>query len=255
MYIHLKSETKIQQLIMKLLQQTGLFIAAALIAVSCGSPSDTVETTDAQEVGQATGSTLIIDASTSKVDWRGYKPAGQHYGFIPVTSGELVVEGEAITGGKFVFDITGLKIQDIEETDENYGKLWGHLQSADFFDAETHPEAMFEVTSIETYSTGDQIEDNDEFVTDNTPKKDSELISETPTHWISGNLTMRGNTKNIKFPAVVAINNGVVSAQAGFNIDRTSWGLMYGDESTAVDKAKDQFIYNTVSINFDIKAN
>lgn len=239
---------------MKLLQKTGLFIAAALIAVSCGSPSDTVETTDAQEVGEATGSTLTIDAATSKVDWRGYKPAGQHFGFIPVTSGELVVDGEAITGGKFVFDITGLKIQDMEESNENYGKLYGHLQSADFFDAANHPQATFEVTSTETYNAGDKIEDNDEFKTDNTPKKDSELISGTPTHWISGNLTMRGNTKNIKFPAVVAINNGVVSAQAGFNIDRTNWGLMYGDESTAVDKAKDQFIYNTVSVNFDIKA-
>ncbi len=240
---------------MKLLQKTGLFIAAALMVISCGGPSDTVETTDAQEVGEATGETLTIEASTSKVDWRGYKPAGQHYGFIPVTTGELVVDGDAITGGKFEFDITGLKIQDIEESDENYGKLWGHLQSGDFFDAENHPKAMFEVTKIETYSAGDQIEDNDEFETDNTPKKDSELISGTPTHWISGNLTMRGNTKNIKFPAIVSIDNGVVAAKAGFNIDRTSWGLMYGDESTAVDKAKDQFIYNTVSVNFDIKAN
>jgi len=76
-----------------------------------------------------------------------------------------------------------------------------------------------------------------------------------PTHWISGNLTLRGNTKNIKFPAAVSLRNGEVSAQAGFNIDRTQWGLSYGDEATAVDKAKDQFIYNTVNIGFDIKAN
>lgn len=240
---------------MKLLQKTSLFIATAIVAVSCGAPSDTVETTDAQEIVETVGSTLTIDTSSSKVDWRGYKPAGQHDGFIPVTSGELVIDGEAITGGKFVFDITGLKIQDIEESDDSYEKLFSHLQSNDFFDAENYPEAMFEVTSINTYSKGDQIVDNEEFVTENTPKKASELITETPTHWISGNLTMRGTTKNIKFPAVVGINNGVVSAQAGFNIDRTNWGLMYGDESTAIDKAKDKFIYNTVTINFDIKTN
>lgn len=240
---------------MKLVQKTGLFIAAALIAVSCGKPGDTVEATDAVEVGEASGTTLTIDAATSKVDWRGYKPAGQHWGFIPVTTGELMVDGETITGGKFVFDITGLKIEDMEEANENYGKLWGHLQSADFFDAENHPEAMFEVTSIEVYGSSDEIEDKEEFKTDFTPKKDSELIEGTPTHWISGNLTMRGTSKNIKFPAVVSMNNGTVSAQAGFNIDRTNWGLMYGDESTAVDKAKDQFIYNTVSVKFDIKAN
>jgi len=47
----------------------------------------------------------------------------------------------------------------------------------------------------------------------------------------------------------------MVSAKAGFNINRTDWGLAYGDEATAVDKAKDKFIYNTVSVNFDIKAN
>lgn len=240
---------------MKLLQKTSLFIATAIVAVSCGAPSDTVETTDAQEIVETVGSTLTIDTSSSKVDWRGYKPAGQHDGFIPVTSGELVIDGEAITGGKFVFDITGLKIQDIEESDDSYEKLFSHLQSNDFFDAENYPEAMFEVTSINTYSKGDQIVDNEEFVTENTPKKASELITETPTHWISGNLTMRGTTKNIKFPAVVGINDGVVSAQAGFNIDRTNWGLMYGDESTAIDKAKDKFIYNTVTINFDIKTN
>lgn len=240
---------------MKLLQKTGLFLAATLIAVSCGGPSDTVETSDAQEVEEATGSSLTIDATASKVEWRGYKPAGQHFGTIPVTSGELVVDGDAITGGKFVFDITGLKIDDIEESDENYGKLYGHLQSPDFFDAENHPQAEFEVTKIETYASDDKIEDSEEFKTDNAPKKDSELISGTPTHWISGNLTMRGNTKNIKFPAVVSMNNGAVSAKAGFNIDRTNWGLMYGDESSATDKAKDQFIYNNVSVNFDIKAN
>lgn len=240
---------------MKLLQKTSLFIATAIVAVSCGAPSDTVETTDAQEIVETVGSTLTIDTSSSKVDWRGYKPAGQHDGFIPVTSGELVIDGEAITGGKFVFDITGLKIQDIEESDDSYEKLFSHLQSNDFFDAENYPEAMFEVTSINTYSKGDQIVDNEEFVTENTPKKASELITETPTHWISGNLTMRGTTKNIKFPALVGINDGVVSAQAGFNIDRTNWGLMYGDESTATDKAKDKFIYNTVTINFDIKTN
>lgn len=240
---------------MKLLQKTSLFIATAIVAVSCGAPSDTVETTDAQEIVETVGSTLTIDTSSSKVDWRGYKPAGQHDGFIPVTSGELVIDGEAITGGKFVFDITGLKIQDIEESDDSYEKLFSHLQSNDFFDAENYPEAMFEVTSINTYSKGDQIVDNEEFLTENTPKKASELITETPTHWISGNLTMRGTTKNIKFPALVGINDGVVSAQAGFNIDRTNWGLMYGDESTATDKAKDKFIYNTVTINFDIKTN
>ncbi len=222
--------------------------------VACG-PSDTVETRDAQEVAESSGTTLTIDSQTSQVNWKGYKPAGRHYGYIPVTEGELVVNEDEITGGKFVFDITSLKIQDMEETNENYQKLWGHLQSDDFFDAGNHPEAVFEVTSIEPYSTGDTVQNKDEFETEFTPAKDSELLPSNPTHWISGNLSMRGTTKNIKFPAAVSVNNGTVAAKAGFNIDRTAWGLAYGEESTAVDKAKDEFIYNTVSVEFDIKAN
>ncbi|EIM76783.1 hypothetical protein A3SI_08731 [Nitritalea halalkaliphila LW7] len=240
---------------MKLLQKTGLFLSAALLAFACGGPSDTVETTDAQEVGEASGSSLALDLGASVVSWTGYKPAGKHWGKIPVTGGELMVDGDAITGGKFVFDITGLVIEDIPEDNENYGKLWGHLQSDDFFDAANHPEAMFEVTKIEPFTSAADVEDKDEFETEYTPESASDLLADNPTHWISGNLTMRGTTKNIKFPASVRMQDGAVMAKAGFNIDRTQWGLSYGDESNAVDKAKDQFIYNTVSVGFDIKAN
>jgi polyisoprenoid-binding protein YceI len=238
---------------MKLLQKTVLFLTAAFMVVSCG-PSNTVEVGDAQEVAEAEGVTLEIDTESSKIDWRGYKPTGQHFGYIPVAEGQVTVEGEVLKGARFVFDITGLKIQDMEETEESYPKLWGHLQSSDFFDAANFPQAVFELTSVEPYAIA-SIEDKKEFETANTPKSDSEIAAENPTHWISGNLTMRGTTKNIKFPAYVSIADGSVTAKAGFNIDRTAWGLAYGDESNAVDKAKDQFIYNTVSVGFDIKAN
>ncbi|MBW3468606.1 YceI family protein [Arthrospiribacter ruber] len=239
---------------MKLLQKTGLVLASAFMMVACGPGGNTVETREAEDVAEGSGTTLAVDESTSKINWRGYKPSGQHYGYIPMKNGEVMVDGDALTGAKFVFDITSLKIEDLKEEDENYGKLWGHLQSDDFFDAANHPEAVFELTKVEPFSAG-EIEDNEEFETDNTPKKDSELVKGNPTHWISGNLTMRGTTKNIKFPAVVDVNNGAVTAKAGFNIDRTDWGLMYGDESGVTDRAKDQFIYNTVSVEFDIKAN
>jgi len=239
---------------MKLLKLPALLIGISLMLASCGKSSDTVETSDAVDVSEGLGQVLEIDPSTSVMSWRGYKPGGQHFGSIPMTSGELLLEADVITGGKFVFDIKGLTIGDIPETDESYGKLYGHLLSADFFDAENHPEATFEITSVEAYSGSDVIVNKEEFATDNTPKKDSELAPSNPTHWISGNLTMRGTSKNIKFPATVLISNGSVSAKAGFNIDRTVWGLSYGDESTAVNKAKDKFIYNTVSLELDVKS-
>src|SRR5690554_4920959 len=240
---------------MKFLKTSGLFIAATLILASCGNNRETVETTDAQEVGEASGESLQINTSASEVSWRGYKPTGQHHGIIPVTSGELVVDGNQVTGGKFTFDVTKLEVHDLEAGSENHTKLTGHLQSSDFFDAANHPEAIFEITSVEPYSSGDTIEDKEEFETDNTPQTASEQMVANPTHWINGNLTMRGTTKNIRFPANVSVSNGSVTARAGFNIDRTEWGLSYGDEAGAVNKLQDEFIYNTVNVEFDISTN
>jgi polyisoprenoid-binding protein YceI len=238
---------------MKLVKLSGLVLASALITFSCSQQS-TVETTDAQEAAAAEGKSLTIEPATTQIQWRGYKPGGQHVGKIPAIDGILSVKGDEITGGKFTFDITGLKIEDIPETEEDYGKLWGHLQSEDFFDAAKHPTATFEITGVETFAANDVIVDVEEFATDNTPPAASSLSPTNPTHWISGNLTMRGTTKNIKFPAAVSVENNIVMAKAGFNIDRTVWGLSYGNEANAVDKAKDQFIYNTVSLQLDLKA-
>ncbi|GAB3646508.1 hypothetical protein GCM10028791_06840 [Echinicola sediminis] len=240
---------------MKIIKTTGLFLAGALLVASCGQKGETVETTEAQEVAAATGKTVTIDPASSQISWTGYKPAGKHFGTIPVTGGEISLKGSDITSGTFTFDITALKIDDLEEGSESYGKLQGHLQSPDFFDAANHPKATFEVTAVEPFASDAQIEDKEEFESDYTPNTLSEQIVESPTHWISGNLTMRGTTKNIKFPAAIDVENGQVSAKAGFNIDRTDWGLSYGDESTAVDKAKDKFIYNTVNVGFEIKTN
>ena len=239
---------------MKLTKQIGLFVAASMLAFACGGPSDTVETTEAQEVSEATGQTLSLKTDETSIAWRGYKPTGQHFGKIPATTGSLVVADGTITGGTFTFDIPSLTIEDMEAGTEDHGKLYGHLQSADFFDAANHPTATFEITGAEPFSASDVVEDKEEFTSDNTPNAASSLSPDAPTHWISGNLTMRGTTKNIKFPAAVTIADGTVKAKAGFNIDRTAWGLAYGDEATAADKAKDQFIYNTVSLVLDVTA-
>src|SRR5690554_2499844 len=240
---------------MKFLKTSGLFLATVLILASCGNDTETVETTEAQEVGDAVGDTLQINIAESEITWRGYKPTGQHRGIIPITSGGITVDGDEVTGGRFSFDVTKLEVHDLEAGSENHTKLTNHLQSEDFFDAANHPEAIFEITSVEPYSSGDTIEDKEEFETDNTPQTASEQMVANPTHWINGNLTMRGTTKNIRFPANVSVSNGSVTARAGFNIDRTEWGLSYGDEAGAVNKLQDEFIYNTVNVEFDISTN
>ena len=48
--------------------------------------------------------------------------------------------------------------------------------------------------------------------------------------------------------------NNVLKAEGKFNIDRTRWNISYQDESSVLDKLKDQFIYNTVNVGFSIEA-
>ncbi|PZX55752.1 YceI family protein [Algoriphagus chordae] len=240
---------------MKIFQQTGLVLAAALLTFACSKPADTVEATDAQEVASSEGTTLTLNQEASKIAWMGYKPTGQHHGVIPATTGTMTVNGTEVTGGTFSFDISALEIHDMEEGTEMHGKLKNHLQSDDFFDAENHPTATFEITAVEPFSADDVISDEEQFASDNTPKANSELSPESPNYWVSGNLTMRGTTKNIKFPAAIQVADGSVTAKAGFNIDRTDWGLAYGDEATVADKAKDKFVYNNVGLVLDVKAN
>lgn len=240
---------------MKTIKLSGLILSAALMTFACSKPADTVEATEAQEVVAAEGTTLSLNPDASKIGWMGYKPTGQHNGIIPATTGTVIVSGTEVTGGSFTFDITGLEIHDMEEGTEMHGKLFTHLQSEDFFDAANHLTATFEITAVEPFSADDVVTDEEQFVSDNTPKANSELAPETPNFWVSGNLTMRGTTKNIKFPAAINVADGTVTAKAGFNIDRTDWGLAYGDEATVADKAKDKFVYNNVGLVLDVKAN
>lgn len=240
---------------MKTLKSTLALLALVIFAASCGPKGSTVETSDAKAVANASEATsLTVNTENSMVTWIGSKPAGKHNGTIGITAGEIKVSGNKIVAGNFTIDITTLKNLDIPADNENNAKLVGHLMSADFFDAANHATATFEVTSVADFTASNLSADMNEFETEYTPAKLSEIMVANPTHFISGNLTMRGTTKNITFPASVTIENGVIKAVANFNINRTDWGLMYGDEAGAVDKAKDQFIYNTVNVGFELEA-
>ncbi|MBO6495795.1 MAG: YceI family protein [Roseivirga sp.] len=240
---------------MKFLKSTLALSLLAVFAVACGSKSNTVETSEAKEVASADDATAItVNTQNSMVTWIGSKPTGKHNGSISIADGEIMVNNSGIVGGNFTIDITSLKALDMEEGTDGYNNLVGHLMSPDFFDAENHPTATFEVTEVKPFSAANLSADKDEYDSENKPAALSEVMVENPTHFISGNLTMRGTTKNITFPAHVEMNNGVIKAKANFNIDRTAWGLSYNTEANFVDQAKDKMIYDTVNVGFELEA-
>lgn len=194
-------------------------VAGTLFIASCqdAPEADTAEAGDAQQVEQAAGKTYTADVTQSKVEWIGTKPVGQHHGTFALQNGTLIVSENALKGGTFTIDVKSVTPDD---QDAEYNtKLQGHLLSADFFDAEKHPTGTFEITNV----------------TEGVQNAET-LVMKDATHTITGNLTLKGITKSISFPAKVAMTESSVTADANFNIDRTQWEIIYGNDQSLGDK-------------------
>ncbi len=200
---------------------TLLSAVAALVLASCaGNPEGKkAETKDSVSITQTevTGDAYTVDTAASKVVWTGTKVTGKHTGTVTVKSGTVNVDNGKLTGANVVLDMTTIGSTDLEG--EFKGKLDGHLKSDDFFATEKFPEASFTITEVKPGAT------------------DADLN-------ISGNLVIKGVSKNITFDAkVVESTEAAVKATANFNITRADWGVSYEGKS-------DDLI--SKEINFDI---
>ncbi|MBK7690530.1 MAG: YceI family protein [Bacteroidetes bacterium] len=205
------------------------FAIVALLASCQSAPEgETAATAEKQEAATGTGNVYNVDKTASTVSFVGSKPVGTHMGDFLLSEGSFTINEGNITAGNFSIDINSMKITDKEIDAESAGKLQGHLLSPDFFDAAKFGTAKFEITSCVAL-TGDS----------------------TATHTIGGNLTLKDSTKNVTFPAKVTLSDKGATATADFNIDRTQWGLFYGNDKSLGDK----FIYPEVKIKFNIVAN
>lgn len=186
------------------MKKIALFLVAGVILVSCSVKNpegEKAQTTEGAEVSASDGKELAVNVTASKVTWTGSKVTGSHTGDVALKSGALWVKDGKITGGNFVADLN--TINDTDMQGEYKEKLDGHLKAPDFFDVANFPEAKFEITSV---SEGTE------------PGKVT----------ISGNLTLRGVTKNITFPATVSeATETSVKASADFNVLREDWGITY----------------------------
>jgi len=196
----------------------------SLMAACQNAPEgETSSATEKQETAVASGKTYTMDNALSTVTFLGSKPTGTHAGITHLVNGSLSVENGNISSGNFIIDMSKIEIAD-KDTSNSY-KLVGHLMSPDFFDVAKYPTSKFEITKSEVLT-------NDS----------------TGTHRISGNLTLKDSTKNVSFPAKVSITEAGITAIASFNIDRTQWGVHYGNDKSLQDK----FIYPEVKITLNL---
>ena len=148
-----------------------------------------------------------IDVQESALEWIGRNIGKRHNGRIALSGGQVVVTNGLPASGRFVLDMNTITDFDLE--DEGWrGMLHRHLKSDDFFDVERYPEALFELRGAAVIDGA---------------------TAGAPNVKIDGAMTIKGTTRAISFPAIVAAQeDGTLKAQAVFDFDRTLWEVCYG---------------------------
>lgn len=210
-----------------------MLAAGTMMFAACENApkADQANASDAQEVTATEGVNYGVNTTESIVEWVGTKPVGKHNGFVKISEGNLIVTNNALTGGSFTIDMNTLEATD-QDADGN-GKLSGHLKSPDFLDVEAHPTAKFEITGV----------------TEGVDASNNELVMTDATHTVTGNLTLKGETKSITFPAIVKVDDNTITANSTFNIDRTQWGINYGNDQSLGDKFINPIVNITVKLS------
>ena len=138
--------------------------------------------------------TYTVDTERSTIDWTAKKIGGGHTGTIKITSGNLVHNGKSLTKGMFLINMSSI-------TSDN-AKVTTHLKSDDFFAAEKNPNSKFDILSV-TPAGADRVN-------------------------ITGNLTIKGISQPISFPATVKTQKNIVVAVANnIRVDRTKYDIKF----------------------------
>ncbi|AZQ61668.1 YceI family protein [Flammeovirga pectinis] len=151
--------------------------------------------------------TYKVDTQKSFIKWTGKKVTGEHFGKMMLKEGAVIIKnGTVAKGSSFDMDVTTLTVDDIPVDDSMNAKLKGHLHSADFFNAAEFPFVNFAVTKVENGEHSGELK-------------------------VTGNLTIKGITNSITFPAQLMSHDGTMHAIADITFDRTKFEIKYGSGS------------------------
>jgi rhodanese-related sulfurtransferase len=171
---------------------------------AAGTP---VEYCPVEKVPEETG-VLPFDTDRSLVFWTGRNLFNHHTGAIRVSGGAIELRDGTPVHGSVQLDMNSLTCTDLSDPTLN-AMLIAHLRDDDFFAVARFPHAEFVLAAA-----------------DAIPGARPGI----PNFQLNGALTMRGVTRPLSFPAVIArkSDGAYYTAQALIAIDRTEWGVPYG---------------------------
>lgn len=213
-----------------------LFLAAAvcsaIVLTGCknnNTKKDNSTTEVEKVVEKGVSGEYKVDTDNAVVEWVGSKPAGKHNGTVKVKEGKVTVKDGVVTSGEFVLDMNTITVLDLTSEDGKEN-LEDHLKGTGKEDAEDH---FFNVKQFPTAT----------FV----------LKSFDGTN-VNGDLTVKGKTKTIAFPASVSVSENEFSlVSEPFKINRTDFGVNYASKSI-FDNLKDKFIDDEIELTVKAKA-
>ena len=171
-----------------------------------------------------------VDLNKSKLTWEGRKVTGAHNGTINLQDGSLELLDGSLQGGEFTIDMES--IVNLDLADETWNKkLIDHLKSDDFFSVSSHPLAKLEITAVKNY-------------------KDS---NSNANYLVIGDLTIKGITHSIEFPAEVKTKDNMVTASAKIEVDRSKYDVRFGSGSFFTGLG-DKLIYDNFTMNVKLTA-
>ena len=206
-----------------------LLLAGALFAAPATAQQAAKKAT--ASASKAATASYKLEPQLSTLGWVGKKVTGQHNGTVEFKEGEVLVKGNQVVGGNFVVDMTTLKDEDIKDAGGN-GKLIGHLKSDDFFSVEKNPTATFKITNL-------------------APIKGAAADADNMT--VTGDLTIKGITNSITFPAKVGVKNGLAAASGTATVDRTKYDIKFRSKSF-FENLGDKVIDNDFTMTFNVIA-
>lgn len=148
-----------------------------------------------------------IDIENSRLEWIGRNLNNRHIGQLAILEGDLVITDGVPSTGRIIVDMHSLTNFDLQDASYR-DMLISHLKSDDFFAVDRFPTASLTLNGWEAHA---------------------DVFPEAPSGIATGELIIKGITRPVRFPAIVAPQpDGSIKIHAAFDIDRTLWGVLYG---------------------------
>lgn len=165
--------------------------------------------------------TYSVNLSESSFSWSAKKVLSGHTGKLAIKSGQINITNGQMENTSFVMDMTTIS------DDDNSEALVNHLNSADFFDTVNYPESTLNIVSI-SGTSGNQYN-------------------------VEADLTIKGITNRISFPAEITTEGNLLTGKASLEINRTLWDIKYNSASFLSDLG-DKAIDDMIKFQIEIKA-